>query len=60
MEGKLRIGARVALFGDNPKGKGEVIDGPDDLGNWKVLWDEKWDDESIVSWELLEPESVVS
>src|SRR4029450_6497986 len=65
-ESKLKVGARVAVFGpDDPKGKGEIIGGPDALGNWVVRWDEKWDDNEgwdgdMESSEALSEEDVVA
>jgi hypothetical protein len=58
VKSKLKVGARVAVFGpDDPQGKGEIIDGPDPVGNWKVRWDLEWEGDKE-SWEAISNEDV--
>lgn len=57
-ESKLKVGARVSIWGDDdPQGKGVIIGGPDKVGNWKVRWDVEWDGERE-GWEALVEECV--
>jgi len=55
---KLKVGARVDLFDGAPDGKGEIIDGPDNVGNWKVRWDAEWEG-ARETWEGIGEEDVV-
>jgi len=47
---KLNIGDRVAIW-DAPDGRGTVIGGPDEAGNFLVEWDAAFDGPNEPSWE---------
>lgn len=49
----LKIGDRIEVW-NGPTGRGDIVAGPDEQGNWLVDWDLPWDGNNDPTWEAVE------